>query len=142
MEILDDLGTMHADLTKVRQALLNLLSNAAKFTEGGTITLRASSPRPNPTASRIGLSWKSIRRRDRHDSPRSFPGSSARSSRPTPRPPGAMAAPGLGLTITRRFCEMMGGEITVVSEPGRGSAFTIRLPARATASASRPPVLR
>ena len=47
VECADDLGTMHADLTKVRQTLFNLLSNAAKFTEQGTITLSAAWTRPD-----------------------------------------------------------------------------------------------
>jgi PAS domain S-box-containing protein len=125
-EVPDDLGTMHADQIKVGQALLNLLSNAAKFTERGTITLgarRESEPQGGEwvvldvTDDGIGMSLEELSRLFR-------PFVQADPS--TTRKYGGT---GLGLTITRRFCEMMGGEITVTSEPGQGSTFTIRLPA-------------
>ena len=123
---LDDLGAMHADLTKVRQSLLNLLSNAVKFTERGTITLRGARE-PGPAGSEtivlevsdngIGMKPEEL---DRLFRP--FVQADASTTR-------KYGGTGLGLTITRRFCEMMGGEIAVRSEPGRGSTFTIRLPA-------------
>jgi PAS domain S-box-containing protein len=125
LEILDDLGTMHADLTKVRQALLNLLSNAAKFTENGTITLRADRKLDSDGVERvllevaddgIGMSPDELSRLFRP-----FVQADASTTR-------RYGGTGLGLTITRRFCEMMGGEIAVASEPGVGSTFTIRLP--------------
>jgi signal transduction histidine kinase len=105
---------------------LNLLSNAAKFTERGTITLgarRESEPQGGEwvvldvTDDGIGMSLEELSRLFR-------PFVQADPS--TTRKYGGT---GLGLTITRRFCEMMGGEITVTSEPGQGSTFTIRLPA-------------
>ena len=123
---LDDPGTMHADLTKVRQSLLNLLSNAVKFTERGTITLRVareSGPFGIETIvfevsdNGIGMKPEEL---DRLFRP--FVQADASTTR-------KYGGTGLGLTITRRFCEMMGGEIAVRSEPGRGSTFTIRLPA-------------
>jgi PAS domain S-box-containing protein len=125
-EIPDDLGTMIADQTKVGQALLNLLSNAAKFTEGGAIALGAWRE-PDPDGREwvvfevaddgIGMSREELSRLFRP-----FVQADASTTR-------KYGGTGLGLTISRRFCEMMGGEIGVRSEPGRGSTFTIRLPA-------------
>jgi PAS domain S-box-containing protein len=121
-----DLGTMHADLTKVRQSLFNLLSNACKFTENGTIILEASREllggvdwikfSVNDTG--IGMDPEQM---DKLFQP--FVQGDASTSR-------KFGGTGLGMTITHRFCQMMGGEISAVSEPGRGTTFTIRLPAR------------
>ena len=122
----EGLGSMHADLTKVRQALLNLLSNAVKFTERGTIRLLAAREAED------GRDWITLDVRDSgigmtpEQLGRLFqPFTQADAS--TTRKYGGT---GLGLTITRRFCQMMGGDITVRSEPGAGSTFTIRLPAQ------------
>jgi signal transduction histidine kinase/CheY-like chemotaxis protein len=121
----DGLGPMHADLTKLRQALFNLLSNASKFTEAGTIELRVSREH------RDGMEWIVCAVRDSgigmtaEQLARLFqPFSQADAS--TTRKYGGT---GLGLTITKRFCEMMGGTVTVESVPGEGSTFTIHLPA-------------
>ena len=121
-----ELGTMRADLTKVRQALFNLLSNASKFTEHGTITLEASRE-----AGGSGESWIVLRVKDtgigmsREQVGRMFQAFS-QADASTVRKYGGT---GLGLAITRHFCRMMGGDVTVASEAGKGSAFTIRLPA-------------
>ncbi len=122
----DDLGAVHSDLTKVRQSLLNLLSNATKFTENGTITLKARRESGPDGRDRVTMEVLD-------DGIGMTPGELERLFRPfvqadasTTRKYGGT---GLGLTITRRYCEMMGGEIAVRSEPGRGSAFMIRLPA-------------
>jgi signal transduction histidine kinase len=123
---LDHLGSMHSDQTKVRQVLLNLLSNAVKFTEGGTITLggyRDFGPDGREwvvlevTDDGIGLTREQLSRLFRP-----FVQADASTTR-------KYGGTGLGLTISRRFCEMMGGEISVESEAGRGSTFTVRLPA-------------
>lgn len=122
MDVASDCGVMHTDAGKLRQSLLNLLTNAAKFTEGGTVTLRA---RRDPSAGTvifevsdtgIGISEDAIGRLFQ-------PFSQADPS--TTRRYGGT---GLGLAITRRFCEMLGGDITLDSVPGEGSTFTVTLP--------------
>ncbi|MEX2181604.1 MAG: response regulator [Gemmatimonadaceae bacterium] len=119
------LGTMHADLVKVRQMLLNLLSNACKFTEGGTITVtvrrRDEGGRDRLTFavrdSGIGMTPEQLGHLFE-----TFSQAEASTSR-------RYGGTGLGLALTRRFSEMLGGEVTVESEPGVGSTFTLRLPA-------------
>ena len=125
LECGDSLGSMHADLTKVRQALFNLISNAAKFTENGTITLRVNREQ---TADGDHISFAVVDTgigvaRDKLDKLfEEFTQAEASTTR-------KYGGTGLGLAITRRFCEMMGGNITVESELGKGTTFTIRLPA-------------
>jgi signal transduction histidine kinase/CheY-like chemotaxis protein len=118
------IGTMHADQMRLRQALLNLLSNANKFTERGTITIDARQGQENGrewiklavTDSGIGMTPEQMGKLFQEFSQVS----SATASK--------YGGTGLGLAISRRFCQMMGGDITVESEPGHGSTFTIRLP--------------
>ncbi|MFZ1091462.1 MAG: ATP-binding protein [Xanthobacteraceae bacterium] len=118
------IGTMHADQMRLRQALLNLLSNANKFTERGTITIDARQGQENVrewiklavTDSGIGMTPEQMGKLFKEFSQVS----SATASK--------YGGTGLGLAISRRFCQMMGGDITVESEPGHGSTFTIRLP--------------
>ena len=118
----DDLGEMYSDLTKVRQTLLNLTGNASKFTEAGTITMTARRDGDDVvfevTDTGIGIAPEHMDRLFQ-------PFSQAESS--TAR---RFGGTGLGLVISRRFCEMLGGDVTVRSEPGVGSTFTVRLPAR------------
>jgi signal transduction histidine kinase/DNA-binding response OmpR family regulator len=129
------LGAMRADLTKVRQALFNLLSNASKFTEQGTITLEAG--RETDTG---GVSWIVLRVIDtgigmtREQLSRMFQAFS-QADASTVRKYGGT---GLGLAITRHFCRMMGGDVTVASEHGMGSTFTLRLPAEVPNPAAEP----
>ncbi|HQR32268.1 MAG TPA: response regulator [Blastocatellia bacterium] len=117
-----EVGTMRADLTKIRQSLFNLLSNASKFTEAGSITLdvarrdnrvifRVSDTGIGMTEAQIGKLFQPFMQAD-VSTTRQYGGT------------------GLGLTITKKFCEMMGGEIHVESQPGCGSVFTIELPAQ------------
>jgi CheY-like chemotaxis protein/anti-sigma regulatory factor (Ser/Thr protein kinase) len=120
-----DLGSMRSDQTKLRQNLFNLLSNAAKFTDQGQITL---------TARRIvrdGDDWLEFKVLDTGIG--MTPGqlgrlfeAFAQADVSTSRDYGGT---GLGLAITRHFCHMLGGDVTVESTPGQGSAFTITLPA-------------
>jgi signal transduction histidine kinase len=117
---------MQTDLTKLRQVLLNLVSNAAKFTRGGTITLSARLRRREATAywmfevrdTGIGMTAEQLARLFE-----AFSQADASTSR-------TYGGTGLGLAISRQFCQLMGGEIDVQSSPGRGSVFTVTLPAR------------
>ncbi len=120
-----DLGAMHADQIKVRQGLFNLLSNAVKFTHEGNITLEADRESIDHkewimfrvTDTGIGLSPEQIVKLFTD-----FTQADATTTR-------KFGGTGLGLALTRRFCQMMGGEVTVRSLPGEGSVFTIKLPA-------------
>ena len=127
-----DIGTMTADLTKVRQCLLNLLSNASKFTDHGQIGLRVSRVVDGPEERlRIAISDTGIGMTEEQMG-RLFQSFSQADSSTTRRYGGT----GLGLAISRQFCRQMGGDITVVSEPGRGSTFILELPRRVPAEAS------
>jgi CheY-like chemotaxis protein/anti-sigma regulatory factor (Ser/Thr protein kinase) len=120
------LGEMHADLTKVRQALFNLLSNAAKFTHQGEIRLNVQGTRRNDrdwidlsvSDTGIGIPPEKIE---------AVFDEFSQADETTTRDYGGT---GLGLSISRRFCKMMGGDITVESRLGEGSTFRIQLPAR------------
>jgi len=120
-----DFGPMHADVTKIRQGLFNLLSNAAKFTKGGTITLDVA----RETAD--GVDWVTFDVSDTgigmtpEQMGKLFQAFSQAEALTTRK----FGGTGLGLVITRRFCQMMGGDVTVESEYGVGTTFTIRLPA-------------
>jgi PAS domain S-box-containing protein len=124
IECEQDIGTMRTDLTKVRQSLFNLLSNASKFTEKGTITLTV---RINNTGDAVLFSVRDtgigMTEEQQHDLFQEF----SQANESTTRDYGGT---GLGLTISKRFCEMMGGSITVQSEPGAGSIFNITLPVK------------
>jgi signal transduction histidine kinase/DNA-binding response OmpR family regulator len=128
IEVAPDLGSMHADQIKVRQALYNLLSNAVKFTLAGRITLNAERVRMNGmdwivfrlTDTGIGLSSEQILKLFQD-----FSQADASTTR-------KFGGTGLGLALTRRFCQMMGGDVTVRSVPDEGSVFTITLPAVVT----------
>ncbi|NJN88330.1 MAG: response regulator [Leptolyngbyaceae cyanobacterium SL_7_1] len=126
----ESVGIMHADLTKVRQTLFNLLSNAGKFTEQGTVTLtveRSLELRPSGVATEwvrfyvsdtgIGMTPEQVERLFQ-----AFTQADASTTR-------KYGGTGLGLAISQKFCQMMGGEIHVTSCQGEGSTFVVRLPA-------------
>jgi signal transduction histidine kinase len=122
-----DLGSMNSDITKIRQMLFNLLSNAAKFTSGGSITL-AASRKEGPggeqiilgvTDTGIGMSPDQIEKLFQ-------PFSQADAS--TTREYGGT---GLGLAISQHYCNMLGGNISVESSKGSGTTFVVSLPANA-----------
>ena len=124
----DALGAMQADLTKVRQSLCNLLSNASKFTKQGTIALTVIRGAVD------GVDWLTFSVRDTGIGMtptqmaklfQAFAQAGASTAR-------QFGGTGLGLAITKKFCQMMGGDVTVESELGKGSTFTIRLPAEVT----------
>jgi GAF domain-containing protein len=116
--------TIHADQTRVRQTLLNLASNANKFTEKGTVTVDARQLAEN------GRDWITISVTDTGIgmTPEQMGKLFQEFSQATSTTASKYGGTGLGLVISKRFCQMMGGDITVESEPGRGSTFTIRLP--------------
>ncbi len=129
-----DVGRMRADLTKVRQSLFNLLSNAAKFTQDGEIALdvRRGGDGFTFTVRDTGIGMTAEQMAGLFEA-------FAQADSSTTRKYGGT---GLGLAITRRFCRMMGGDATVESEPGVGSVFTLRLPAsvhEAKAAGDAPP---
>ncbi|MEG4197533.1 urea ABC transporter substrate-binding protein [Microcoleus sp. Pol12A5] len=146
-----NIGTIYSDLSKLRQALLNLVSNAAKFTDRGKITINVwkeegevlpigNSEELSADPSRcqqpsivfqvtdtgIGMTEDQVSR---------LFGAFAQADDSTTRKYGGT---GLGLTISRKFCQMMGGDITVDSEFGCGSSFTIRLPVVVTSPKEAP----
>ncbi|TFG62158.1 MAG: response regulator, partial [Gemmatimonadales bacterium] len=118
-------GTMYSDQTRLRQVLLNLLSNASKFTENGKITLDIQRIAGEPhdeirfivRDTGIGMTAEQL-------SGLFEPFKQAEVSTAT-----KYGGTGLGLTISRRFCHMMGGDIVAESVPGAGSSFTVHLPA-------------
>jgi len=119
------LGEMYADLTKLRQILFNLLSNACKFTENGLITLRIQRLK-NPTetftfeVTDTGIGMNQAQLQKLFDA---FTQADASTTR-------KFGGTGLGLAISKHFSLMMGGDITVKSTPDQGSVFTLTLPAR------------
>jgi PAS domain S-box-containing protein len=116
-----DLGTMHSDATRIRQVLLNLLSNASKFTDHGLIALdveraghevmfRVRDTGIGMTAEQLGRLFETFSQAEASTAAK-------------------YGGTGLGLAISRRFCQLMGGDVDVASEVGTGSTFTVRLPA-------------
>ena len=121
-----DIGSMHSDVTKVRQSLLNLISNSSKFTSDGKLTLDVSRE-TTPGGDRIhfavsdtgiGMSEEQLGKLFQ-----AFTQADASTTK-------NFGGTGLGLAITKHFCELLGGGIAVDSKPGEGSTFTITLPDR------------
>ena len=135
LEVSPDVGFVHSDVTKIRQVLLNLLSNASKFTEGGTITLAAWRERGSERdmihfrVSDTGIGMTEEQRT------RLFQRFMQADSSTTRK----FGGTGLGLSLTQAFSEMLGGTVSVESEPGRGSSFTISLPATYLATGTADP---
>jgi signal transduction histidine kinase/CheY-like chemotaxis protein len=120
-----NLGAMRADMTKVRQSLFNLLSNASKFTNNGKITLEAARE-ISPTKGdwivfRVSDTGIGMTPEQQDRVFEAFSQADASTARD-------FGGTGLGLTITKTFCRMMGGDVTLTSEPGKGTTFIIRLP--------------
>ena len=120
----EDVGTIHADLVRVRQCLFNLVSNACKFTDKGVVTLRLDRETRGDdsfvvfrvTDTGIGMTAEQMAKLFQP-----FTQADASSTR-------KYGGTGLGLSITRRFAEMMGGSVTVESEIGTGSTFILTVP--------------
>ncbi len=121
------LGEMTADPTKTRQILINLLGNANKFTRRGTVTLRA-----RRFEDEMGRAWLEFQVQDTGigmtaEELESVFDEFVQADITITREFGGT---GLGLSVSKHFCEMMGGSIRAESAPGKGSTFTVRLPAR------------
>ena len=119
------LGSARQDLTKLRQMLFNLLSNAAKFTRGGTVTVHVE------RASQAGVDWLHFAITDTgigiaEDKIEHVFEEFTQADNSTTRDYGGT---GLGLSISRRFCQLLGGDLSAHSELGKGSTFTISIPA-------------
>ena len=128
----DELGELYADYNKVGQILLNLLSNAAKFTNQGTVTLTIT--RKSFSADSSASEWLYFEIADTGigippDKINIIFEAFTQADNSTTREYGGM---GLGLTISNHFCRAMGGQISVSSEVGKGSLFIVQLPARIT----------
>jgi signal transduction histidine kinase len=117
------LGCIQSDALKVRQILFNLVSNAAKFTDNGTITVMLRMEEIGEHAG-VKISIKDTGIGLTHDQLDHIFQPFAQADNSTTRKYGGT---GLGLSITQRFCTMLGGEMNVVSEPGEGSMFTVWL---------------
>ncbi|NEP42853.1 MAG: PAS domain S-box protein, partial [Okeania sp. SIO2H7] len=152
LDVPEDIGNMHSDSTKLRQCLLNLLSNAAKFTEGGVITLRVrrkiegkgllvqgSDLEGHKPADGTQVNSPNYENKDWivFDVSDTGIGMSEEQLTKVFEPftqadvgtTRQYGGTGLGLTISKKFCQMMGGDITALSELGKGSSFRISLPA-------------
>ena len=132
VELADGLGAMHSDVVKIRQVLINLLSNAAKFTEAGEIGLQA---RKNAQAdgdrmvftvrdTGLGMSEEQVAKLFQR-----FTQADVSTTR-------RFGGTGLGLAITKAFTDMLGGEISISSVPGQGSIFEVSFPVDATSHAA------
>jgi signal transduction histidine kinase/CheY-like chemotaxis protein len=123
-----DLGTLRTDLTKLKQSLINLLSNAAKFTKQGEVRLAVSRAAGDGGGDRIrfAVSDTGIGMTEEQLG-RLFQAFTQADSSTTRH----FGGTGLGLTITKHFCTMLGGDVEVASRPGAGSTFTIVLPDQA-----------
>ncbi|UWQ91286.1 response regulator [Rhodobacteraceae bacterium M382] len=127
LDVDQDLDTMHGDVTKVRQILFNLISNAAKFTKEGKITLSANLDSiANEPAIRFAITDTGIGIPE--DKIEHIFAEFSQADESTTRDYGGT---GLGLALVKRFCEMMGGSIRVESTIGQGSSFIVTLPKKA-----------
>ena len=124
LELAADLGAMRADVTRVRQILFNLLSNASKFTEHGTITLTAAR---EPGAAGEAIVF-TVRDTGIGMTPEQLGRLFQAFSQAETSTASKYGGTGLGLAISRMFAEMMGGSVAVASQAGAGTTFTVRLP--------------
>ncbi len=142
VESQENLGALSTDPMRLKQILLNLLSNACKFTKQGEVTLRVRKVVDGHSWVEFAVADTGIGMTPEQQAKLFEEFTQADTS--TARQYGGT---GLGLAITRKLARMMGGEVTVASEPGKGSVFTVRLPASADSRAesslgpdgSRPP---
>ncbi len=124
LRVAKDIGSMRTDRTKVKQCLLNVLSNASKFTQNGKLTLaieRTDRAMVQMTISDTGIGMTT------EQLGRLFQAFSQADASTTKK----FGGTGLGLAITRHFCRLLGGDISVASRVGEGSTFTIIIPDQA-----------
>ena len=129
LRLADDLGVIRTDRTKLKQSLLNVLSNGSKFTENGRLTLVSERFETDQPMIRFAISDTGIGMTEEQLG-RLFQAFSQADSSTSKKYGGT----GLGLAISRQFCQLLGGDITVASRPNEGSTFTIILPVRSEAT--------
>ncbi|MBC7871163.1 MAG: PAS domain-containing protein, partial [Chitinophagaceae bacterium] len=123
LDLAPSLGSIYSDRTKVKQILLNLLSNASKFTEAGEVTLRAMRENEQTVIFKVIDSGIGMTPEQASKLFQDFVQADTSTTR-------KYGGTGLGLSISKRFAEMLGGDIKVESDEGKGSTFTVWLPAR------------
>ena len=124
VRVAENVGTMKADITKVRQILFNLLSNACKFTDHGTISVDVDQIKAEDKECiqfRVSDTGIGISAQQRQNLFQEFAQADSSIAR-------KYGGTGLGLAITHRFVQLMKGQINVESEPGKGAVFTVQLP--------------
>jgi adenylate cyclase len=126
VEAQENLGALTVDPMRLRQILLNLLSNACKFTKQGEVKLRARKVANGRDWIELSVCDTGIGMTPEQQA-KLFEEFSQADATTAQR----FGGTGLGLAITRKLARMMGGDVTVASEPGKGSVFTVRLPASA-----------
>jgi signal transduction histidine kinase/CheY-like chemotaxis protein/HAMP domain-containing protein len=126
LRLADHLGSMRTDRTKVKQCLLNVLSNASKFTQDGKLTVGVERLGTDRSIVQITISDTGIGMSEEQLG-RLFQAFSQADASTTKK----FGGTGLGLAITRHFCRLLGGDVTVASQVGEGSTFTIVLPDQA-----------
>ena len=132
VHVANTLGAMHADVTKVRQILFNLLSNACKFTDHGTISVDVDESKVEGRdwiRFRVSDTGIGISAKQKENLFHEFSQADASIAR-------KYGGTGLGLAITYRFVQLMKGRISVESAPGKGATFTVYLPAQVIAETS------
>lgn len=135
VRLADHVGRMRTDRTKLKQCLLNVLSNASKFTQDGKLTVQVRRFETDGPKIEIVISDTGIGMNEDQIG-RLFQAFSQADASTTKK----FGGTGLGLAITRHFCRLLGGDISVASQPGVGSSFTIILPDQAAEPESRPVV--
>lgn len=120
-----DIGTMRSDITKLRQSLFNLLSNASKFTENGTVTLTVERPEPDRVTFSVSDTGIGMTPQQQSKLFQAFTQADISTTR-------KYGGTGLGLVISQQFCKLLGGDIQVESQAGVGTTFKMWLPAETT----------
>ena len=127
LQVPPDIGSIESDATRLRQVLLNLLSNAAKFTSQGVITLAARREHTPGQGEQLVFEVQDTGIGMTPEQQGKLFQAFVQADTSTTREYGGT---GLGLVISRRLCQLMGGDVTVRSVPGQGSCFTARVAAQ------------